>query len=65
MTPTNLEALPNLVAIGVSADGIGAIHSILGSLPKDFPAAVLLVMHRAPPPPARSSRFSAVARVCR
>src|SRR5262245_5887502 len=47
MTP-NPEALPNLVAIGVSADGIGAIHSILGSLPKDFPAAVVLVMHRSP-----------------
>jgi chemotaxis response regulator CheB len=48
MTPTNAEALPNLVAIGVSADGIGAIHSVLGSLPSDFPAAVVLVMHRGP-----------------
>src|SRR5262245_9079937 len=40
--------LPNLVAIGVSAEGIGGIHSILGSLPKEFPAPVLLVMDRGP-----------------
>jgi len=48
MRPTNPEALHDVVAIGVSADGIGALHSILGSLPKEFPAAVVLVMHRGP-----------------
>jgi chemotaxis response regulator CheB len=55
----------DLVAIGVSANGIGAIQSIFGTLPRDFPAAVVLVMHHSPLSPARANRSCAAARVGR
>jgi two-component system chemotaxis response regulator CheB len=34
------------VAIGISADGIGSLDAVLGGLPADFPAPVLIVIHR-------------------
>jgi two-component system, chemotaxis family, protein-glutamate methylesterase/glutaminase len=39
---------PWLIAIAASAGGIRAIGTILGSLPKDLPAAVVVVQHRTP-----------------
>jgi two-component system chemotaxis response regulator CheB len=43
-----LEALMpghNIVTIGVSADGLDALKTIVGNLPADFPAAVFIVRH--------------------
>ena len=39
------KPLPNLVVIGASTGGPNAIAAILAGLPKDFPAAVLVVQH--------------------
>jgi two-component system chemotaxis response regulator CheB len=37
-----------VVAVAASAGGLGAFRRVLGRLPADFPAAVLLVQHRSP-----------------
>lgn len=34
-----------LIAIGASAGGPGAVRTVLGGLPRDFPAAVVVVQH--------------------
>src|SRR5262245_41677293 len=39
---------PYIVAIGVSADGVVALQTILQGLPADFPGTVLIVQHRSP-----------------
>jgi len=41
-----METSPYLVAIGASADGLGAISTVLRGLPRAFPAPVLVVLHR-------------------
>ncbi|HEY0524530.1 MAG TPA: chemotaxis protein CheB [Stellaceae bacterium] len=37
-----------IVVIGASAGGVGAVRSLLHELPKDFPAAVFVVIHISP-----------------
>ena len=39
---------PAVIAVGVSAGGLGALTEILSHLPADFPAAVLVVQHLHP-----------------
>lgn len=41
-----VEALDNLVVIGGSAGGLAAMASLLHSLPLDFPAPVVLILHQ-------------------
>lgn len=43
--PTPSGLTPPLVAIGASAGGPAAVASLLGGLPADFPAALVLVQH--------------------
>ena len=43
-----LSAGPPIIAIGVSAGGLGALREILSHLPADLPAAVLVVQHLQP-----------------
>jgi two-component system chemotaxis response regulator CheB len=38
----------DLIVIGASAGGLQALQEIIGGLPKDLPAAVLVVVHTAP-----------------
>ena len=38
----------DVVAIGASAGGIEALHAVVGALPVQFPAAVLIVQHMDP-----------------
>jgi two-component system chemotaxis response regulator CheB len=40
--------IPNLVVIGTSAGGLIALSDLLGNLPDDLPAAVLIVQHLSP-----------------
>src|SRR5687767_14367963 len=40
-----------IVVIGASAGGIEATRTLVGSLPRDFPAAVAIVIHTAPESP--------------
>jgi chemotaxis response regulator CheB len=35
----------NIITIGVSADGLEALRTIVGNLPSEFPAAVFIVRH--------------------
>lgn len=45
-TPSDLShRAKNLVVIGSSAGGPAALTTILGALPKDFPAAVVIIQH--------------------
>jgi two-component system chemotaxis response regulator CheB len=47
----------DVVAIGASAGGVEALRSLVGSLPADFPAAVLVTMHLAPASPSALARI--------
>jgi len=42
----------DIIVIGASAGGVGALQEIFRGLPKDFPAAVFVVMHVAPHVPS-------------
>jgi two-component system, chemotaxis family, response regulator WspF len=44
-TTSILQIRPRLVAIGASAGGPGALATLLAGLPRDFPAAVVIVQH--------------------
>jgi two-component system, chemotaxis family, protein-glutamate methylesterase/glutaminase len=41
----------DIVVVGASVGGIEALRTIAGGLPKDFPAAVFVVLHTAPEAP--------------
>jgi two-component system chemotaxis response regulator CheB len=41
-------AFKDIVAIGTSAGGVAALTEVVRSLPRDFPAAVFVVMHVSP-----------------
>jgi two-component system chemotaxis response regulator CheB len=42
------DGAPWLVVMAASAGGIKALRTILGDLPADFPAAIVIVQHRPP-----------------
>ena len=44
--PTAAENIPPVVLIAASAGGIAAITAIIRALPRDFPAAVVILQHR-------------------
>lgn len=45
----NLQAIRrDLIVVGASAGGIGALRTLFSMLPKDFPAAMAVVIHRSP-----------------
>jgi two-component system chemotaxis response regulator CheB len=44
-------AARDIVVVGASVGGIEALRTIAGGLPKDFPAAVFVVLHTAPQAP--------------
>jgi two-component system chemotaxis response regulator CheB len=41
----------DIIVVGASVGGIDALRTIVGGLPKDFPAAVFIVLHTAPEAP--------------
>jgi two-component system chemotaxis response regulator CheB len=41
----------DLIVVGTSAGGLDALQTIVGGLPKDLPAAILIVMHSSPQGP--------------
>jgi len=59
--PDRTETQP-IVAIGLSADGLGAIRTVLRGLPAGLDAPVVIVMHRAPQAVPRLAQI--VARHC-
>src|SRR5262245_26253030 len=62
MTEQSTEKLESVVAIGVSADGLGAIRTVLRGIPAGLDAPILIVMHRAPHAVPRLAQV--VARHC-
>ena len=42
------KAQRDLVVIGASAGGVAALQKLVGALPNEFPAAILIVMHLSP-----------------
>jgi two-component system chemotaxis response regulator CheB len=51
----------DVVVVGTSAGGVEALRTLARSLPPDFPAAVLVVMHLAPGVPSALARILARA----
>jgi two-component system, chemotaxis family, protein-glutamate methylesterase/glutaminase len=49
----------DLVVVGTSAGGIEALRVLIGSLPRDFPAAVMVVLHLSPHSPSLLSKILA------
>jgi two-component system chemotaxis response regulator CheB len=43
--------IKDIIVIGASAGGIEALRTIVGGLPKDFPASIFVVLHTAPQSP--------------
>lgn len=41
------SVVPRLVVIGASLGGLEAVRALLGALPANFPAAIIIVQHRA------------------
>ena len=41
-------AIPNLIVIGASLGGLKAVSHLLGALPPDLPAAIILIQHLSP-----------------
>ena len=56
------EDLESVVAIGLSADGLNAIRTVLEGLPAGIDAPILIVMHRAPQAVPRLAQV--IARSC-
>jgi two-component system chemotaxis response regulator CheB len=52
MTPESRPKDPWLIAIAASAGGVEALGTVLGALPHNLPAAIVVVQHR---PPTRKS----------
>ena len=44
----------DMIVVGAPAGSVAALETLVGSLPRDLPAAVFIVMHRAPTDAARS-----------
>ena len=61
-TPTSDVARAPIVALVCSAGGLGALSVVLGGLPCDFPAAVVVLQHQRPDPPSRLAEI--LARRC-
>jgi two-component system chemotaxis response regulator CheB len=38
----------DIIAVGASAGGVGALRTLFSILPKDFPAVIAVVIHRSP-----------------
>lgn len=49
----NRQELPGLVVVGSSAGGIDAVLTLVGSLPAEFPAPVVIAQHIDPHRPSR------------
>ncbi len=54
---TGRKATAHVVVIAASAGGIDALRTVLGGLPADFPAPVVIVLHRTP---GRESLFASI-----
>lgn len=48
MTVTSGIDPPSVVVIGASAGGVAALTTLVGALPADFPAPIVVVLHRTP-----------------
>src|ERR1039457_2913843 len=48
MSVSQCEPARCVIAVAASAGGLKALSVILGGLPKDFPAAIAIVMHLSP-----------------
>lgn len=60
MVWTHARGAPAAVVVGASAGGIEALLGLLGALPADFPAPLLLVLHRRPQPAAADPTLAGV-----
>ena len=60
MSPENggdLGPHRDIVVIGTSAGGLGALREIVSNLPADLPAAIFVVMHSTAEPGSKLAEF--------
>jgi two-component system, chemotaxis family, protein-glutamate methylesterase/glutaminase len=61
MSATRIGNLPWAIALGASAGGVETLTEVVASLPKDFPAAIFVVLHV---PPYQESRLPQILSNC-
>src|SRR4051812_13234851 len=51
-SPVQFMATRDIVAVGASLGGVEALRVLLGGIPADFPASIMVVLHRMPNRPS-------------
>jgi two-component system chemotaxis response regulator CheB len=60
-----MDTIRDIIVIGGSEGSLEPLRAILARLPKDLPAAILIVMHTGPSSPRLLAQYSIRGQPCR